>query len=65
MPHMMGSELTQHLRAIRSDIQIILCTGFSHIVDAERAEALGLDAFCQKPLSVQQLSETIKQVLSR
>ncbi len=64
MPQMTGSELTHHLRAIRSEIRIMRCTGFSHAINAERAEALGIDAFCQKPLSMQQLSEMIKQILT-
>lgn len=65
MPQMTGSEFIRQVRAIRADIRMILCTGFSHIMNAERAEALGVDAFCQKPLSTQQLSEAIEQVLAR
>ncbi len=64
MPEMTGSELVHHLRRMRADIRIVLCTGFSHMMNAERAEALGIDAFCQKPLSSQQLSETIKRILT-
>ncbi len=40
-PLMSGDVLAQELRAIRPDIPLILCTGHSHIMDAEKATAKG------------------------
>jgi CheY-like chemotaxis protein len=65
MPAMTGATLVEELRRIRSDIPIILCTGFSHLVNAEKAEALGVDAFVTKPGVTQELAVTIQQVLGR
>jgi PAS domain S-box-containing protein len=65
MPHMTGEALTRELRRIRPDIPIILCTGFSHVMNTEKAHALGIDAFCMKPLSTQDLGLTIQQVLAQ
>jgi CheY-like chemotaxis protein len=65
MPHMTGEALTHELRHIRPDIPIILCTGFSYTMNAEKAKALGIDAFCLKPLRLQNLSLAIRQVLTR
>src|SRR4029453_17369024 len=55
MPHMTGEELALELRRLRSDIPIILCTGFSHTMHTERAQELGIDAFLMKPLAMQQV----------
>ncbi len=65
MPKMTGKTLTQELRRIRPDVPIILCTGFSHIIDAAEAEALGIDAFLMKTLAIGDLSHTIQDVLAR
>jgi CheY-like chemotaxis protein len=64
MPHMTGERLAQALRRLRSDIPIILCTGFSHVMHAERAQELGIDAFLMKPLAMQELAQTIQQVMA-
>lgn len=64
MPRMTGEQLTQELRRIRPDIPIVLCTGYSHVMDADRAQALGINAFCMKPLTARDLAVTVQQVLS-
>jgi CheY-like chemotaxis protein len=65
MPLMPGDVLAQELRAIRPDLPIILCTGYSHNIDAERAAAKGFDAFCMKPLVIHELGVVIRRVLAR
>jgi CheY-like chemotaxis protein len=37
MPEMIGGELAQKLIRIRPDIPIVLCTGFSELIDEEKA----------------------------
>jgi DNA-binding NtrC family response regulator len=64
MPHMTGEALTLALRHIRSDIPIILCTGFSHIMTIEKAGMLGVDAFLMKPLVIHDLGLAIQRVLA-
>jgi CheY-like chemotaxis protein len=65
MPAMTGEALARAVRQIRPDIPIILCTGFSHTMDADKARALGIDAFLFKPLRAWELSATIQQVLEQ
>ena len=65
MPQMTGEQLVRELRRIRPDIPIILCTGFSHIMNAEKAQAMGIDDFCMKPLVAQDLAVTVQQVLAQ
>jgi PAS domain S-box-containing protein len=63
MPSMTGDMLARELRDIRPDIPIILCTGFSHTIDAERARTQGINAFLMKPLTARDLALTVQRVL--
>jgi CheY-like chemotaxis protein len=63
MPAMTGTRLVETLRHVRPDMPIILCTGFSHTVSAEKAKALGIEAFVMKPEGTQDLAVTIRRVL--
>ena len=65
MPNMTGEQLARELRRIRPDIPIILCTGFSHTMNSDRAQAVGIDAFCMKPVVARDLAVTIQQVLAQ
>ncbi len=62
MPHMTGDTLARELRRIRADIPIVLCTGYSHVIDADEAAAQGINAFLHKPLLAQDLAKVIQQV---
>jgi PAS domain S-box-containing protein len=65
MPQMTGEGLIHALRRIRPDIPVILCTGFSHVMDAEKAQGLGRVAFLMKPVDERELAVTLQQVLGR
>ena len=42
---------------------IIMCTGFSHLVDADKAKAAGIKAFAMKPLTKREIARTVRKVL--
>ena len=63
MPDMTGIELARRILPIRPDISIILCTGFSHLVDADSAKAARIRAFVMKPLTKGELARTVRKVL--
>jgi CheY-like chemotaxis protein len=63
MPNMTGETLARELRRLRPDIPLILCTGFSHTMSAEKAQALQLNTFLMKPLATRDLAVAIRQVL--
>ncbi len=65
MPQMTGGQLAQALRRIRPDIPIILCTGFSYTMNADKAQAQGIDAFLMKPFRARDLAVTVQQVLAQ
>jgi signal transduction histidine kinase/ActR/RegA family two-component response regulator len=63
MPNMTGDKLAEALIKIRSDIPVLLCTGFSEIMSKERAAALGIKGFLMKPVVMKELSNAIRKVL--
>jgi signal transduction histidine kinase/CheY-like chemotaxis protein len=65
MPAMTGVAFTHTIRHIRPDIPIILCTGYSHTINADTAAAYGIDAFLFKPIALPKLAQTIHAVLSQ
>lgn len=63
MPGLTGDRLAQELIAIRSDIPIILCTGYNEHISEEKAKDLGIREFMLKPLNMRTLATTIRKVL--
>jgi CheY-like chemotaxis protein len=63
MPGMTGIELARQILAIRADMPIIMCTGFSELVDADKAKAAGIRAFAMKPMTKREIAKTIRKVL--
>jgi PAS domain S-box-containing protein len=64
MPQMTGEKLAESILRIRPDIPIILCTGFSEVVDADQAKTIGIREFVMKPFTIKEMTETIRKVLS-
>ncbi|WP_447964917.1 PAS domain S-box protein [Nitrospira sp. Ecomares 2.1] len=64
MPTLGGDLLSREILKIRPDMPIILCTGFSHTIDMEKALEQGISAFLYKPILLDQLSQTLTRVLS-
>ena len=65
MPNMTGTELAKILKSIRSDIPIVLCTGFSETVNEERLKAIGISEFLLKPVEIEELAQVIRKVLDK
>ncbi len=65
MPQMDGDKLVKEILNIRSEMPIILCTGFSEKVTEENAKALGIKAFAMKPLAIRNLAMMIRKVLDK
>jgi len=63
MPGMTGIDLALRALALKADLPVILCTGFSEAIDQDQAIQLGISAFLLKPLSTQQLAQSVNTVL--
>ncbi|MBU0968239.1 MAG: PAS domain S-box protein [Proteobacteria bacterium] len=63
MPHMTGDELTRKILAVRPDMPVILCTGFSETVNEKKARQIGARALVMKPLIRGDLAKIIRKTL--
>jgi len=63
MPGITGEELVTEILTIRTDMPIIMCTGYSPLVDSDRASEAGIQAFTMKPLTEKEMAVTIRKVL--
>ena len=63
MPRMTGDSLARALMALRPDLPVILCTGFSASMTEEAAANLGIRALVMKPILMHQIAATVRRVL--
>jgi PAS domain S-box-containing protein len=63
MPYMTGAELAHKLLELRPDLSIILCSGYSELVNKVKAKAMGIADYLQKPVARNVLLKTIRNVL--
>jgi DNA-binding NtrC family response regulator len=63
MPGISGKELVDEILTIRPDTPVVMCTGFSHLVDSESAKSAGVAAFAMKPLTKREIATIIRKVL--
>jgi PAS domain S-box-containing protein len=65
MPNMTGAELAQELLILKPDIPIILCTGYSELIDEAKAKAVGIREFLMKPTAIIDLANVVRKVLDK
>ncbi len=63
MPNMTGEQLAKELIAIQPDIPIIICTGFSERLGRGKAKANGIKEILMKPITLMEMSRTVRRVL--
>jgi len=63
MPSLSGADLARALFAIRADLPVILCTGYSDQIDDQGARRIGLRALLHKPIDRETLSAAVQQAL--
>ena len=65
MPHMNGLDLSRQIKAIRPDLPIILCTGFSGGITEDMIKNIGILEILMKPVIVGELAQAVGNVLGR
>jgi len=65
MPEMGGDEVFREIRRLRSDVCVILSSGYNEQDVTERFVGKGLAGFIQKPYSMANLRVTLNRVLGR
>ena len=63
MPKMTGDKLVKEILNIRSDLPIILCTGFSEKIDEKKAREIGAADYIEKPLDKHDFAFKVRKVL--
>ncbi len=63
MPILSGQELIAKVRELRSDIPVILCSGFSSLVSTALVEQQGINKFFHKPYREEELLLAIRKCL--
>ncbi len=63
MPGMTGEALAREMMHVRPDIPIILCTGFSHRINQQKALQSGIKKFIMKPFTVREVAAAIREAL--
>jgi PAS domain S-box-containing protein len=63
MPGITGDLLAEKLKAIRPDIPIVICTGYSRTVSRNVLDRLGISDLIMKPITRSVLAATIRKIL--
>lgn len=63
MPDLSGMELAREALDIRSDIPVVLYTGYSSSIDESALRRVGIQNYLMKPLSMTKLATVIRQIL--
>ncbi len=63
MPKMTGAELTKKILVIRPDMPIILCTGFSELLNEKKATDIGVRKYLTKPVRKIDFATAVRDTL--
>ncbi|WEX89655.1 two-component system VirA-like sensor kinase [Sinorhizobium garamanticum] len=64
MPEMTGTELACAIRELRSDVPIVLMTGYAHALRPDRLQAAGIGEVLKKPLLSRALADCLARQLA-
>jgi len=65
MPRMTGIALAEAILSENKHIPIILCSGYNETITRSQVEAIGVQAFLEKPLDTYQLLNTMKMLFDK
>ena len=63
MPKMYGDEFLRRIQETSPKTPTVLCTGYSENIDEKSAASLGIDTFLMKPVKLEKLAFSIRQLL--
>ncbi len=65
MPGLIGTQLSKRILEIRSNIPILICTGFSEQLDKETARSYGIKGYINKPILQEELTSKVRELLDQ
>ena len=63
MPRMTGLQLAAQAHALRPDLPVILCSGYSEALTMEEAQRYGVRRFLAKPVDMRLLALAVREIL--
>jgi len=63
MPHLTGADLSKAILENWPSMPIILCTGFSEIIDEKQARKIGISRYMSKPVNNTELTRIVRNLL--
>ena len=64
MPGMDGAQTLERIRQIRSDVPVVVCSGFGDMEVEARFAGAQIAGFFQKPYTVKQLAKKVKECIA-
>ncbi|NKB35104.1 MAG: response regulator [Pseudomonadales bacterium] len=64
MPRLNGTGLMQSMREVRGDLPVILCTGYSEVLDKNHEHDSDVSSVMRKPFTAAEMSHSIERALS-
>ena len=64
MPGLNGTGLMQSMREVRNDLPVILCTGYSEVLDESYNQESDISTIMRKPFTAIEMSHSIEQALT-
>ena len=64
MPDLTGKELIEKARRLNRDLPVVICTGYSEQIDQQLVESWTNSAYLEKPIQIDRLLQTIKDLIS-
>jgi signal transduction histidine kinase/CheY-like chemotaxis protein len=61
MPDMTGDTFFNEIKKIREDVPVIICTGYSSMMNEEKAQQMGVAALIMKPVSISKMTLAIQK----
>ena len=65
MPRLTGAQLAARVMGVRTDLPVILMTGYSATIDERKARELGIRAYLRKPVRGDELLAAIASAVER
>ncbi len=65
MPHLTGFDVVREIRMIRTDIPVVLCSGFQDKEDMDKLKELGINQLIAKPTRMSVLAKAIRDELDK
>jgi two-component system cell cycle sensor histidine kinase/response regulator CckA len=65
MPKMTGLQMIRKIRSISPDIPVIICTGYSKVVQQQKIASLGIGEIIMKPIELGYIANSIRRLLEK